>query len=146
MPALSVDSQRYTSGKKCEPPMCHVNNGTIRPQGHRGCLSFLVPLRYSVCSLDVESFEIRYFGNLALTQRSVLTSQLGCSYTQILSSVRAAASGLTCGAHLRKYFVSCQHHWNIFTRCESQCEYYGWARLCVVPMPLHFMGNAFSIA
>lgn len=39
--------------------------------------SFLVPVWYSVCPLNVESFEIRYLGNLALRQSSVLTSGLG---------------------------------------------------------------------
>lgn len=110
--------------------MCHVNNSTIRPQGQLSPFSSLVPVRYSVHPLNGDSFEIWYFRNLALRQRSVLTS-----YTPIFSSLIAAARGLTCRGQLRKSFVSCQHHWNIFSRCETL-----WIFLagpdCVLP-PFH---------
>lgn len=73
-------------GKECEPVMLITAHVLITAP-----LSFSVPVWYSVCPLNVESFEILYFGNLASMQSSALTSQLGV-VSHILSSIRAAAA------------------------------------------------------
>lgn len=156
MPAQSDDTQHYTSlpyvslwtRRKEMWPMFHVSNSTIRPQGHHGPFSSLVLVWCLVCLLNVESFEIRYFGKLALRQSSVLTSHLGVVTLRYWAAAAAAAArGLTCRVQLHKYFVSCQHHWNISVGVKPIVNFFFltvW--LCVAPMPHYFMDNAFSVA
>ncbi len=114
----------HSQGRNVSYPCVMLITAQSGRRGIRVPFSSLAPLWYSVCPFECGILWDSILWKIGIMAKLCVNKSARCSYTQILSSLTAAASGLTCRVQLRKYFVSCQHHWNIFTRCETCSEFF----------------------